>query len=131
MAGDFYGIPDAPIINPSFPDRVDDGARQRFKNAYNTLAVTPNEGKYKEQLDKLLKLLADDTKNAGKPGKCLHSNREWDEATGGWWPFGVPYRYGQMMKLAEKNYDHFQPQAKTAYVVGHELAIEKALEAGT
>ena len=47
MAGDFYGIPEAPIIDPLSPDQVDDGARQRFKNAYNTLAVTPNEGKYK------------------------------------------------------------------------------------
>jgi hypothetical protein len=47
MGGDFYGIPEAPIIDPLSPDQVDDGARQRFKNAYNTLAVTPNEGKYK------------------------------------------------------------------------------------
>ena len=86
----------------------------------------------KEQLDKLLKLLADDTKNAGKPGKCLHDDQEWDEATGGWWAAGVPLiREGQMMKLARQNYDHFQPQAKKAYVVGHEYAIEKAREAGT
>jgi hypothetical protein len=47
MAGDYYGIPNAPIIDPLNPEKIDDGALQRFKNAYNTLAVTPNEGKYK------------------------------------------------------------------------------------
>ena len=33
------------------------------------------------------------------------------------------------MKLAENNHDHFQPYAKDAYIVGHELALEKAREA--
>lgn len=47
MAGDYYGIPNAPIIDPLKPEKIDDGALQRFKNAYNTLAVTPIEGKYK------------------------------------------------------------------------------------
>ena len=47
MAGDYYGIPNAPIIYPLNAEKIDDGALQRFKNAYNTLAVTPNEGKYK------------------------------------------------------------------------------------
>lgn len=48
LAGDYYGIPDAPIADPSLsPDQVDAGARQRFKDAYSTLAITPYEGKYK------------------------------------------------------------------------------------
>ncbi|CAB3991782.1 Hypothetical predicted protein [Paramuricea clavata] len=130
MAGDYYGIPNAPIIDPLNPEKIDDGALQRFKNAYNTLAFTPNEGKYKERLDKLLKLLADDDKNAKKAGNCFHSNKEWDEATGGVWVAGIPIIPGFMIKLAEHNYDHFEPQAKTTYVVGHGYAIEKAREAG-
>ena len=85
----------------------------------------------KERLDKLLKLLADDDTNAKKLGKCFHSDKEWDEATGGVWVAGIPIIPGFMMKLAEHNYDHFEPQAKTAYVVGHGYAIEKAREAGT
>lgn len=48
LAGDYYGIPDAPISDPSLnPDQVDAGALQRFKDAYSTLAVTPYEGKHK------------------------------------------------------------------------------------
>ena len=48
LAGDYYGIPDAPIADPSSsPEHVDAGALQRFKDAYSTLAITPYEGKYK------------------------------------------------------------------------------------
>ncbi|CAB4020308.1 Hypothetical predicted protein, partial [Paramuricea clavata] len=129
MAGDYYGKPDAPIINHLCPEKIDDGALQRFKNAYNDLAVTPNEGKYKERLDKLLKLLAEDEQNAEKPGKCFHSDKEWDGATGGVWVAGIPIIPGTLLKLAEHNYDHFAPQAKTAYVVGHGYAIERGREA--
>lgn len=39
------------------------------------------------------------------------------------WPFG---RY---LKLAAKNFDHFSPDAKTAYSVGHSLALQSALNA--
>ena len=47
LAGDFYGVPDAPISNAFNPDQVDAGAPQRFNNAYATLAITPYEGKHK------------------------------------------------------------------------------------
>ena len=48
LAGDYYGIPDAPIADPSLNiDQVDTGARKRFEDAYRTLAVTPYEGKHK------------------------------------------------------------------------------------
>lgn len=43
LAGDYYGIPDAPIVS----DQVDSGTHQRFKNAYATLAIDPYEGKHK------------------------------------------------------------------------------------
>ncbi|CAB4019854.1 Hypothetical predicted protein [Paramuricea clavata] len=56
--------------------------------------------------------------------------KEWDGATGGVWVAGIPIIPGTMLKLAEHNYDHFAPQAKTAYVVGHGYAIERAREAG-
>jgi hypothetical protein len=47
LAGDYYGIPDKPIADPQYPDEVDTGAAERFKNAYSTLAVTPYEGEFK------------------------------------------------------------------------------------
>ena len=47
LAGDYYGIPDAPIANPLAPDHVDSGVAQRFHDAYSTLAHTPYEGEYK------------------------------------------------------------------------------------
>lgn len=39
------------------------------------------------------------------------------------WPFG---RY---LRLAAKNFDHFSPDAKTAYHTGHNLALESAIKA--
>ena len=56
--------------------------------------------------------------------------RKWDEITGGVWVLGVPIKPGRMLQLAENNYDHFLPHAKDAYLTGHQLAIEKAREAG-
>jgi hypothetical protein len=48
LAGDYYGIPDAPIASPLLnPDQIDSGAPKRFKDAYYTLAVAPYEGKHK------------------------------------------------------------------------------------
>ena len=55
--------------------------------------------------------------------------KKWDEVTGGTWVFGVPFIFGRILKLAQNNYDHFLPFAKEAYLVGHELALEKAKKA--
>jgi len=55
--------------------------------------------------------------------------KKWDKVTGGTWVFGVPVIFGRIMKLAQNNHDHFLPFAKDAYLVGHELALEKAKEA--
>ncbi|XP_028403440.1 uncharacterized protein LOC114526132 [Dendronephthya gigantea] len=129
LAGDYYGIPDAPIADPLLrSDQTDSGAHVRFKNAYATLALVPYEGEHKERLDKLLEMMAEDTEDT-KQG-CHHNDMEWDEATGGAWLAGLPIISGIMMKLAKKNYDHFLPNAKIAYVAGHEYAIEKAREGG-
>ncbi|XP_028403414.1 uncharacterized protein LOC114526111 [Dendronephthya gigantea] len=101
LAGDYYGIPDAPIVNHC---------------------------KIQEQLDKLLKMIHDEMlcKTAG----CHHTDKEWDEATGGIWAGGIPVVPGRMLSLGEKNFDHFQPHAKMAYLAGHEYSIQKAREAG-
>ena len=120
-----------PVVDPSQGrNHVDYGRRERFQAAYETLRKAPEK-----EMEKLLKMLEDDSReekpNDGRErsGRCFHSDREWDEAVGGKWALGLPLKPGQMLKLAESNYDHFQPNAKEAYVIGHQLAVEKAREA--
>ena len=64
-----------------------------------------------------------------KTGKSV-SDKEWDKITGGKWLFGlIPIQHGRMLKLAAHNHDHFLPYAKDAYLIGHQLALDKAREA--
>ena len=49
LAGDFYGVPNHPIINPSKGiNQTDSNRQQRFLAAYNTLARAPKELLQKE-----------------------------------------------------------------------------------
>ena len=75
-------------------------------------------------------MLSGDCKKTKKPGQCQHSDKEWDEATGGAWLAGLPVIRGYMLKLAQNNFDHFLPHGKTAYLAGHKYALQKAREAG-
>ena len=121
LAGDFYGLPKQPIIDPSKgQDEEDSGRQQRFRDAYNTLARAP-----KDELDKLLATLKKESEN----GKAIDA-KTWDEITGGKWLGPLPVKEGRMLQLAENNHDHFLPHAKDAYLTGHQLAIDKAREAG-
>lgn len=145
LAGDFYGVPEHPIIDPSEdPAKIPAGRRDRFTAAYSTLA----NGDYKhikKELDQILKIM---TKERSEVEAALESKErkvaipskvyeelghtlveKWDKATGGYWAFGVPLIFGRIMKLAQNNHDHFLPYAKDAYLAGHELALEKAREA--
>ena len=89
LAGDHYGIPEHPVVDPSSwaMEEVDAGRPQRFLDAYNTLARTPKD-KIQDELEKLLAVL-DKEIQTGKPA----SNKEWDEITGGIWMFGVPIKH--------------------------------------
>ena len=126
LAGDYYGLPNQPIIDPAFKDvdQEDSGRHQRFRDAYNTLARTP-KNELQNELDKLLATLHKEIKT----GVTVDAST-WDEITGGWWVAGLPVKLGRMMQLAETNFDHFLPHAKNAYLTGHQLAIDKAREAG-
>ena len=54
LAGDFYGVPNQPIINPSKGIiQTDSDRQQRFLAAYNSLARAPKEVLQKE-LNKLI-----------------------------------------------------------------------------
>ena len=122
LAGDFYGLPKHPIIDPFKGEGEDSGRDQRFRNAYETLAHAPRDELQKE-LNKLLATLEKEIEE----GKTVDA-KTWDEITGGKWFFGLPVRDGRMLQLAENNHDHFLPHAKGAYLVGHQLATEKARE---
>lgn len=152
LAGDFYGIPEHPIIDPSEkPEKIAAGRRDRFSAAYSTLA-NGDYKRIKKELDQILKIMtkersAIEAALESKEGKVVISDEKgdihmvpselyeqlghtlvekWDKATGGYWAFGVPVIFGRIMKLAENNLDHFLPYAKDAYLAGHELALEKA-----
>ena len=116
FAGDLYGLPENPIVDP-FKEEEDFNRKQRFRDAYDTLARAPKDELQKE-LDRLLAFF--------KKERVLDSETS-DEITGGIWFLGIPIK--QMLDLAENNHDHFLPYAKDAYLTGQQLAIEKAREA--
>ena len=119
LAGDFYGLPENPIIDPFKEEEEDLLRKQRFRGAYDTLAGAPKDELQKE-LDKLLAFFRK---------KRVLDAETGDEITGGMWFLGIPVIQGRKLELAENNYDHFLPYAKDAYLTGHQLAIEKAREA--
>lgn len=155
LAGDFYGVPEYPIIDPREPPhKQSSGRRERFIAAYNTLASVKYDT-IKNELDEILKIMTTERNEIeavleSKEGKAVVFDgndhirvvpkdvyekfgnslaEKYDEVTGGKWIFHVPVIFGRMMKLAAKNTDHFLPFSKDAYLAGHELALEKAREA--
>jgi hypothetical protein len=155
LAGDFYGIPEQPIINPPPKEQDKEKARrkERFIAAYNTLARAPKETIEKE-LKQILEIMTEEKnaiEGAPKEGMAIIPKddkvyivpsevykklgnslvEKWDTITGGKWMIGIPCIFGRIMKLASNNHDHFLPYAKDAYLTGHELALGKAKEAGT
>jgi len=124
LAGDFYGIPKQPIIDPSKgTNQADSDRQQRFLAAYNSLARAPKD-KLQKELNKLITALDKESKT----GTSI-ANKTWDQITGGKWLGGLPIKHGRMLKLAQNNFDHFLPYAKDAYLVGHLLALNKAKDA--
>ena len=118
LAGDFYGVPEEPIVDPTEkPNERVSGRCKRFMAAYSTLA----HDHIKEEVDQILKIMTEE-KSAIEDELV----EKWDKITGGKWIFGVPVVFGRVMKLAQNNYDHFMPSAKDAYLIGHQIALEKA-----
>jgi len=60
LAGDFYGVPEEPIIDPSEKhDKITTGRRKRFIAAYNTLANAEYDV-IKKELDQILKIMMEE-----------------------------------------------------------------------
>ena len=126
LAGDFYGIPEHPIIDPSKEvNQVDSERNRRFSEAYNSLARAPKD-ELQVELNEILSTLS-----KGRQTGTSIKAKTWDQITGGKWLSGLPVKPGRMLKLAETNHDHFLPYAKEAYLTGHQLAMDKAREAST
>ncbi len=115
--GDFYGVPGAPISQGSDLEQ----RKALFMEAFNSLVNIP------ESVDEATRIVT-----------AIHNNPTaedqsvlWNCLTGGacsgsfWWL--TPGRY---LLLAETDYDHFGDNALKAYVAGHSLALEAAVEAG-
>jgi len=129
LAGDLYGIPSQPIS-----DGTTDADRQtRFLAAFATLeSADPDEvsklvALISEEADAIKRNIINDGVPANVAAKANDYDDEYTMATGGWVPYdGVHSRY---LQLAETNYDHFGFDAVTAYIAGHTVAINLALEA--
>lgn len=143
LAGDFYGIPEAPIVLGKTPQEK----QQRFMQAYQTLADHP---KALDETAKILHFIYDEQKQLEeglKKGEKLEDiylrmavdhNIEWNCITGGMCESaGISHeqlrktyflKQGRYLKLANTDYDHFGMDAWEAYSVGHKLALDEALK---
>ena len=81
LTGDLCGLPENPIIDP-FKEEEDFNRKQRFRDAYDTLARAPKDELQKE-LDRLLAYF--------KKERVLDSGTS-DEITGGIWFLGIPIK---------------------------------------
>ena len=123
LAGDFYGVPEDRIIDPTEKaEKVSSGRRKRFIAAYSTLA-NANYKHIKKELDQILKIMtkersAIEAALESKEGKVTVSDnngnvcmvpsdvydklgnslvKKWDKVTGGTRVFGVPLIFGCIM----------------------------------
>ena len=148
LGGDFYGAPEQPICEG-------DNSEERFMMAFNTLGRGDGEaiGRELKQIQQILLIeknsldtvmgkgdpslptILDRTKHTYlEPSDVYKYHNEWfncryDTIMGGHWVAGFPIKMGRMLRLAEHNYDHFQPYSRKVWEVGHEIALKKAEEA--
>lgn len=135
LAGDFYGVVGGPISMAADQEEA-------FRQAWGTLA-RPDPG----QLHEILEIMAEeiaaldkvieenkDVKPGSKGWKepslvyaelADSLSHRWNGATGGSYKEWVPP--GRYLELAAENFDHFGLMARTAYQVGHRVAMQHAV----
>ena len=129
LAGDFYGT-DQPISDGrTLADQI-----ARFKLAFDLLAVEKHRAP--SEAAKILDILKAEIKTINQ---AIADHKDpWDvyptlsgvnirleEATSGRSTPGLSY-----LELARVNWDHFGPDARTAYNAGHRAALDIALKGG-
>ncbi|UWF50218.1 phospholipase [Pseudomonas sp. N3-W] len=134
LGGDFYGIPDRPISEGSTPaDRL-----QRFIAAYESLAVLPASRAEATKILAVMKKEIDAVNQAIADGKEPHEaydalgdtlSEEWNRITGGGSFVSAMFPFGRYLKLAANNADHFAQYAQLAYIAGHSVALQHAVNA--
>ena len=143
LAGDFYGVPTAPISDGATPAEQ----QQRFRNAYATLDTeTPVGGKYEAQ--QLLTVIQQQSEAVGTTAQLIltawpGTQDAWSQAyslTNGEHQYDIQYNMitgalrtvpwylskGRYLQLAAVNWDHFGASAIAAYSAGHACAIDQA-----
>lgn len=118
LAGDFYGVPGEAI---SLPGGSDANKTERFKKAFATLVDAPNSevSKIIWQLNEEYQLV----KESSLHRHCYSSHLvEQDNV--------IHKIKPDIHDLLVDNSDHFSENAKDAYRIGHNYAIEVAREAG-
>jgi hypothetical protein len=126
LAGDLYGVPSRPISSGT----SDADRRARFRAAFETLEKAP-----KREVDDLLGIINEEGQHLqsemikGAPANLAAAQKDFDNAfvmaTGGKFYMDPSSRY---LQLASRNFDHFGPDAVTAYRAGHAEALAAALE---
>ena len=144
LAGNFYGV-EGTISGPEESPAI------KFMRAFNDLALQDSDT-VQPQVDQLLAIMAiernsvesvlgngepsiptvlDDDLTYNEPSEMyrrhgLWFTKQYDTILGGQWE----RREGRVLKLADQNLDHYQPHCLEVWKIGHELALEKAKEAG-
>lgn len=138
--GDMFGNPANPISNCSVEARP-----ACFKSQYDALAVlgTPNDKRCSNPINQIqaLKGLMNDIENnldqsrqEGKDDSYFYNlndtehTKKLNELTCGGSFISSLIPFGNYIKLAQANYDHFAPDSLTAYQAGHQYALQTALK---
>lgn len=134
LAGDFYGVPSAPISDGTSPADI----MTRFTNAYNTLATASGAV---TQAPAILNIMATEITavnqalmNGQQPSTVYKAlgdslDKQYNVATGGGCLFSDLYPMGTYLQLAAVNWDHFGQNAITCYSYGHTVAMNQAVTA--
>jgi len=123
LAGDYYGIPDAPIS-----DGTTDAERlSRFNAAFNDLAREEKVSHCDDDFcaNKLLEIFkaeADAHAQSGLDGPV-------PSRSAGTMVSIELYTRNNFLRLAIRNWDHFLPTSMVAYETGHAAAMEQAIKA--
>ncbi|QDP72684.1 phospholipase [Legionella israelensis] len=141
FGGDIFGDEDYPIARCKPEDK-----KSCFLRQFNTLAVNGQKGNKQcsnplvqvKSIQKYLSELNKAIEEAEKKGQTAsefylkHSqdiSKALNRLTCGGSFISDYLPFGQYIKLAQVNFDHFHPDAPAAYKIGHEIALETAMKA--
>jgi hypothetical protein len=140
LSGDFYGVVDAPISL----GKTTEEQKQRFFDAFATLAIDKNAVAETAKFLSLIKAEANDIAqgiNQGENPTSVYArigtdyNIQWNCISGGLCAADYPtvpeevlrkiyvLKQGRYLKLADRDFDHFNVQAWLAYTLALEMAM--------